>query len=124
MTMLRLLILFLGAIFLLPEPASAQGTNIWRAKASGSFVTLRYSPLNERENPVFLLSCLNSVDIAVLSVYLDFPEQEPGDAIIVEFSAGGQTTPVAGETASEDGTGTIYGEGGRYHRKTHSQNSE
>lgn len=95
-----------------PGPAPAQGADIWRAKSSGSFVTLRYGPLNERENPVFLLSCLNGVGIAVLSVYLDFPEQETGEAITIEFSADGQTTPVAGETASEDGTGVIYGEAG------------
>lgn len=110
MTMLRLLIICLSAVWLLTGPA--QAANIWQAKASGSFVTLRYGPANERENPVFLLSCLNGVGIAVLSVYLDFPEREAGEAITVDFSAGGRTAPVAGETASEDGTGAIYGEAG------------
>jgi hypothetical protein len=96
----------------LPEPALAQGAAIWTANASGSFVTLRYGPLDRKEHPLFLLSCLNGVSIAVLSVHMDFPERESGDPITVELSAGGQTTSVAGETAREDGTGVIYGEAG------------
>jgi hypothetical protein len=91
---------------------AAEGSKIWQAKASGDFVTLRYGPLDERESPLFLLSCLNSVSIAVLSVYMDFPERQPGDPISVEFSAGNESTTVAGETAQEDGTGVIYGEAG------------
>jgi hypothetical protein len=92
--------------------AYAQGNNHWQAKASGSFVTLRYGPLDEREKPLFLLSCLNGVNIAVLSVYMDFPQREPGDAITIKLSAGGQSTSVAGESAQEDGTGVIYFEAG------------
>ena len=92
--------------------AYAQGSNHWQAKASGSFVTLRYGPLDEREKPLFLLSCLNGVNIAVLSVYMDFPQREPGDAITIKLSAGGQSTSVAGESAQEDGTGVIYFEAG------------
>ena len=55
--------------------SSAYAANVWRAKMSGSFVTLRYGPLDEREKAPFLLSCLNGVGIAVLSVHMDFPEQ-------------------------------------------------
>lgn len=91
---------------------AAEGSKIWQAKASGDFVTLRYGPVNERETPLFLLSCLNSVSIAVLSVYMDFPERQPGDPISVALSAGNESTTVAGETAQEDGTGVIYGEAG------------
>lgn len=92
--------------------AYAQGSNHWQAKASGSFVTLRYGPLDELEKPLFLLSCLNGVNIAVLSIYMDFPQREPGDAITIKLSAGGQSTSVAGESAQEDGTGIIYFEAG------------
>lgn len=113
--MTRSIILLFGAILLsatIASPAPVQAANIWQAKASGSFVTLRYGSLNEREKPVFLLSCLNGVGIAVLSAYLDFPQEQTGDAITVEFSANGHTAQVAGETAREDGTGTIYGDAG------------
>jgi hypothetical protein len=96
----------------LPAAAFAQGRDIWRAKANGSFVTLSFGPVDEKAPPVFLLSCLNGVRIAVLSVNMDFPENESGDPITIELSAGGQTTPVAGETAREEGTGVIYGEAG------------
>jgi hypothetical protein len=110
-----LLSAFLAAALLAglqPGPARAQGTNVWQAKTSGSFVTLRYGPLNEREKPLFLLSCLNGVSIAVLSVYMDFPETQSGDPITVKLTAGGQSTSVAGESAEEDGTGVIYFEAG------------
>lgn len=106
---LFLAVLMIGAA-LPSKPAHA--ADFWRAKTSGSFVTLRYGPPDEQEKPVFLLSCLNGVGIAVLSVYMDFPENQPGDAITIDFSADGQTTPVAGETAAEDGTDIIYAEAG------------
>lgn len=102
-------LLFSGTLAL---PAQAELGNLWRAKKSGSFVTLRYGSVNEREKPVFLLSCLNGVGIAVLSAYMDFPERQTGEAITLYFSAGGQTTPVAGESAAEDGTGIIYADAG------------
>ncbi len=92
--------------------SSAYAANVWRAKMSGSFVTLRYGPLDEREKAPFLLSCLNGVGIAVLSVHMDFPEQQTGEALTIDFIAGDRTVPVAGETAAEDGTGIIYGEAG------------
>ena len=92
--------------------ASAQGRDLWQAQVSGSFVTLRYGEVNQREKPVFLLSCLNGVNIAVLSVYTDFPERQPGDPITVKLTAGDQSTSVAGESAQEDGTGIIYFEAG------------
>ena len=92
--------------------SSAYAANVWRAKMSGGFVTLRYGPLDEREKAPFLLSCLNGVGIAVLSVHMDFPAQQTGEAITIDFSAGDRTVPVAGETAAEDGTGIIYGEAG------------
>lgn len=115
MTLKRsLALLFSGVLstITLSSPVPAEAVNIWQAKTSGSFVTLRYGPLNDREKPVFLLSCLNGVEIAVLSVYLDFPQEETGEAITVAFSANGETAQVAGETAREDGTGTIYGDAG------------
>lgn len=106
-------VFLLAAMLAGREPgAFAQDGNVWNAKTSGSFVTLRYGPVDDREKPVFLLSCLNGVNIAVLSIYMDFPERQPGDAITVELSAGDQSTTVAGETAQEDGTGVIYGEAG------------
>ena len=112
MTSRSLALLLATTLFagLLLPPLQAQAADFWRAKKSGSFVTLRYGSVNEREKPVFLLSCLNGVGIAVLSAYMDFPERESGDAITLDFSANGHTTPVAGETAAEDGTGIIYAE--------------
>ena len=92
--------------------SSASAANIWRVKTSGSFVTLRYGPLDEQASAPFLLSCLNGVGIAVLSVNMDFPQEEAGEALTLEFSAGDKTAPIAGETAVEDGTGVIYGEAG------------
>ncbi|MGK2922621.1 MAG: hypothetical protein ACSLE4_07520 [Methyloceanibacter sp.] len=110
---LMLSVLLAGALLAgMLSGAHAQGSNLWQAKASGSFVTLRYGPLDEREKPLFLLSCLNGVNIAVLSVHMDFPQREPGDAITIQLSAGGQSTSVAGESAHEDGTGVIYFEAG------------
>ncbi|WP_141701060.1 hypothetical protein [Methyloceanibacter methanicus] len=104
--------LLAAALFAGAGSSIAHAADIWRVKTSGSFVTLRYGPVDEQARPVFLLSCLNGVGIAVLSVHMDFPEREAGEAITVSFTAGDKTAPVAGETAAEDGTGIIYMEAG------------
>lgn len=86
--------------------------DVWRAKTSGSFVTLSYGPLDAQARPVFLLSCLNGVNIAALSVYMDFDETEAGLPLTIELSASGQSAPVGGETARDEASGVIYGDFG------------
>jgi len=94
----------------LSGPTLAQESMVWSAKTSGSFVTLGYGPLDPQKRPVFLLSCLNGVGIAVLSLYMPFPEIEPGTGLTIELSGGDRTVPIAGELAQDEASGAIYGE--------------
>lgn len=95
-----------------PEAVWAQTSALWRASVSGGFATLSYGPLDPEDRQVFLLSCLDGVNIAVLSVHMDFPESETGMPVTIDLSSGGKTAPVAGETAREEASGAIYVEAG------------
>lgn len=92
--------------------AWAQKSALWRANVSGGFATLSYGPLDPEEPQVFLLSCLDGVNIAVLSVHMDFPESETGVPVTIDLSGGAKAAPVAGETAREEASGAIYVEAG------------
>ena len=108
----HLLPALLLAAFILADTQPGVAADVWRAKSSGSFVTLSYGPLDEREKPVFFLSCLNGVNIAVLSVFMDFDETEAGLPLNIELSAGEKSAPIGGDTASDEATGAIYGDFG------------
>lgn len=88
----------------------AQESMIWNAKTSGSFVTLSYGPLDPQKNPVFMLSCLNGMGIAVLTLRPDLGDTKIGAPLTIEVTGGGATASVEGEAARDETTGTTYAE--------------
>jgi len=105
--------LFIAASLLAgTQPALAGERDAWRAEASGSFVTLAYGPVDRQAHPIFLLSCLNGVGIAVLSVRMEFDEKDAGLPLTIQLSAGGLSAPVAGDTARDETSGVLYGDFG------------
>lgn len=81
----------------------------WREKSTQGLVSLAYGPADQAKAPVFLLSCFNAMDIAVLDVRTKIAELAPGDALTIELSAGGATSPLSGE-ATRDHDGATFGE--------------
>ena len=64
-----LVLAFLTVTLLGASIARAEDTLVWISKANGSLVTLAYGPVDTTKAPLFLLSCFNGMDIAVLDVH-------------------------------------------------------
>ena len=105
--------LALAALIALPLGASlarAADTLVWIGKSNGSLVTLAYGPVDTTKAPLFLLSCFNGMDIAVLDVHQEIAGGKPGEKLAIELSAGTVTTPLNGETAHDDASGVTFAE--------------
>jgi hypothetical protein len=112
MTMSSTLRFVLAAALLagaLPQ-ASVAETLVWTEKASGGFVTLTYGLLDPDKSPLFMLSCLNGMGIAVLDIRSDLPETKPGTPLTIELTSDGLTAPVQGEAAKDETSGASFGQ--------------
>jgi hypothetical protein len=76
--------------------AWAEESLVWLGKSNGSLVTLAYGPVDPTKAPLFLLSCFNGIDVAVLDIHA------------IELSVGSVTASLDGETA--DASGEVFGE--------------
>jgi hypothetical protein len=90
--------------------ARAEDTLVWIAKSSGSLVTLAYGPVDTTKAPLFLLSCFNGMDIAVLDVHQEISDGKPGEKLAIELSAGSATASLNGEIAHDDAIGVTFAE--------------
>jgi hypothetical protein len=88
--------------------ARAEDTQVWLSKSNGSLVTLAYGPVDPTKAPLFLLSCFNGMDIAVLDIHHNVSGAKAGDKLAIELNAGGATASLDGETA--DANGEVFGE--------------
>jgi hypothetical protein len=88
--------------------ALAEESLVWISKSNGQLVTLAYGPVDPTKAPLFLLSCFNGMDVAVLDVHQDIADAKPGEKLAIELSAGAATASLDGETA--DASGSIFGE--------------
>src|SRR5262245_51587480 len=95
---------------LAPGLGRAEDSLVWIAKSSGSLITLAYGPVDTTKAPLFLLSCFNGMDIAVLDIHQEVTGAKSGEKLAIELSAGSMTAPIAGETARDDATGQVFAE--------------
>ncbi len=90
--------------------ALSEETSVWISKSSGSLVTLAYGPVDPTKAPLFLLSCFNGMDIAVLDVHQEIAGAKQGDKLAIDLTAGAVTAAVDGETAHDEASGVTFGE--------------
>jgi hypothetical protein len=83
---------------------------VWAGKASGAHVALTYGPLDSAKQPVFLLSCFNGMDVAVLEVFGAIEGKRPGQKLTIELSAGSAQSPLDGEASVDEKTGAMFAE--------------
>jgi hypothetical protein len=88
--------------------AWAEDTQVWLSKSNGSLVTLAYGPVDPTKTPLFLLSCFNGMDVAVLDIHQNISGAKAGDKVAIKLSAGGASASLDGETA--DASGEVFGE--------------
>lgn len=83
---------------------------VWSQKSSGGLISLAYGPADPAQMPLFLLSCLNGMSIAVLDVRPASLTAQHGDRLTIELTAGDVTSPVEAEAIRDDAEGITFGE--------------
>ena len=89
--------------------ARAEEKSVWTEKASEGFISLTYGPLDPNKQPVFLLSCFNEMEIAVLDIFGVIEGTRPGQKLTIELSAG-STHKIEGEAGIDSKTGSMFAE--------------
>ena len=90
--------------------AHAEETLIWTGRGSDGFVSLSYGPLDPAKTPLFLLSCFDAMEIAVLNLRQDIEGAKQGEPLTMALSAGAATAEMKGEVVRDKSTGTIFAE--------------
>jgi hypothetical protein len=101
--------LLLGAL----APGSLARTEeslVWTGTTNGSLIALTYGPLDPSKPPVFLLTCFNEMDVAVLEVFGLIEGTRPGQELTIELSAGSSQSPLKGEVSLDEKTGAMFAE--------------
>ncbi|MGV1014623.1 MAG: hypothetical protein ACOYB4_06605 [Methyloceanibacter sp.] len=113
MTMRMPALLLLAAAFLMGVTQGLARTGeslVWTDRSSGGLVALAYGSLDPMKNPLFLLSCFNDMNIAVLDVHQAIAGAKPGEPLTIELAAGATKSPVEGETARDETNEIVFGE--------------
>jgi hypothetical protein len=92
------------------QSAVAGATNVWIDRANGDLISLAYGPADPTKNPLFMLSCFNEMQVAVLDVHKEVDGGRPGQPLTIEVASAQKQAPLKGEVAKNDATGTTFGE--------------
>jgi hypothetical protein len=91
-------------------PSRADESLLWTARTSGGMVSLSYGSLNPDQNPVFLLTCLNEMNVSVLEIFSVIEGKRPGQDLTIEFAAGDKKTALDGRVELDDKSATMFAE--------------
>jgi hypothetical protein len=94
----------------LAGPARAEDILLWTAQEDGGLVSLSYGSFDQGKIPIFMLSCFNGMNIAVLNLHEELSGTEPGQKITIEIAAETAKTPVQGEAARNERDGPLFAE--------------
>lgn len=92
------------------EPLRAEESLIWTARTSGGMASLIYGSLDPKKTPVFLLTCLNEMDIAVLEIFGVVEGKEPGQKVTIAFAVGDKKASLEGKIERDDKSATMFAE--------------
>jgi hypothetical protein len=90
--------------------ARAEESLVWVEKASEGFISLAYGPLDPAKAPLFLLSCFDTMGIAVLDIHTQIDGVKPGEALTIELTAGDAKAQLKGEAALDEANSMIFAE--------------
>jgi hypothetical protein len=94
----------------LANAAFAQDQALWSSSNGGDMSSIRYGSLSTTELPPFMLSCFNSMGIAVLDLHDNFGKIPVGQTLPVELSAGSAKVTLTGTVSRDASTGKVYAE--------------
>ena len=90
--------------------ARSEETLVWTANANGDLISLTYGSLDTSKPPVFLLTCFNEMDVAVLEIFGTIEGTRPGQKLSIDLSAGSSQSSLAGAVELDDKTGMMFAE--------------
>jgi len=95
----------------LPQGAGhAPESQVWTEKSDEGRASLAYGPLDPSKTPLFLLTCFNNMDVAVLEIFVVIEGTRPGQPMTIELSAGSAKLPLKGEISVDDATSSMFAE--------------
>jgi hypothetical protein len=108
----RLLIAATLTLVALPQGGVARTEEglVWTEKADEGRVSLAYGPLDQAKIPLFLLTCFNNMNVAVLEIFGTLEGTRPGEAVTIALSAGSAKLPLKGEASVDDATSSMFAE--------------
>lgn len=116
MTMIKILVCVLATVLIVaatsPSIAQSEESLIWRETSDGNAVSLSYGSLDDSKNPIFLLSCFNAMDVAVLNVFSVIEGKRPGQPVAIELSAGSKNLSLDAESSIDSKTSSMFAESG------------
>jgi hypothetical protein len=113
MTRIPVRSLFAAALLFIALPQGAghvQESQVWTEKADEGRASLAYGPLDPAKTPLFLLTCFNNMDVAVLEIFVVIEGTRPGQPLTIELSAGSAKLPLKGEVSVDDATSSMFAE--------------
>src|SRR5215467_14920489 len=107
----RLLITASLLFFALPQGAPrAEESLVWTEKSDEGRVSLAYGPLDQAKTPLFLLTCFNNMNVAVLEIFGAIEGTRPGQPLTITLSAANAKLPLKGEVSVDDATSSMFAE--------------
>jgi hypothetical protein len=106
-------LLVLAALFAsAPAQSASEGSLIWTERTDGGSVSLAYGSLDTAQNPLFLLSCFNEMDIVVLNIFSVIEGTRPGQPVTIEISGGSEKATLKAQSEIDRKSASMFAEAG------------
>jgi hypothetical protein len=87
----------------------AEESPVWSEKSDEGRASLAYGPLDPAKTPLFLLTCFNNMNVAVLEIFGIIEGAHPGQPLTIALLVGSAKL-LQGEVSVDDATSSMFAE--------------